>query len=332
MISTRTVISSIKEIPETWIFERYLGLSEKLDGRDIKMKSLFNPVEKTPSMFIYCSKDGSYKFKDFSSGHHGNAMKLVQLIFNIDYPTSVSKVMRDYNEFMMNGNYSINEFKKYSKYQVCDYEARKWTDLDAKYWTRFGIGSSMLEEHNVMALSFYKMRKDDQEIVINGHHIYGYFRSDGLMYKIYQPKVENKKFLKIRDYIQGSDQLKGDKTNLVILSSLKDLMSFKSLKFKTIDCIAPDSENSMIPEAAMWNYMKKYEKVITIFDNDDAGKKAIDKYKMKFGIDGFSLDLEKDVSDSVARYGKEAVKNELVPLLMECIHTCKRCPESSTLE
>ena len=42
--------------------------------------------------------------------------------------------------------------------------------------------------------------------------------------------------------------------------------------------------------------------------------------------------MEKDVSDSIAKYGKEQVKNELVPLLTESIYTCRRCKEISTLE
>jgi hypothetical protein len=317
MISTRTIISSIKEIPETWIFEKYVGISEKLDGRDIKMKSLFNPLEKTPSMFIYYAKDGTYKFKDFSSGHHGNAMKLVQLIFNIDYPQAVAKVMHDYNEFMMNGNYSINEFKKHSKYQVCDYEARQWTTLDEKYWMQYKIGSKTLEKYNVMALSSYSMRKDDNQIVITGNHIYGYFRSDGLLYKIYQPKVESKKFLKIRSYTQGLEQLTYLKPNLVIHSSLKDMMAFEQLHFKTIECIAPDSENTILPDALMWDLIEKYENVICIFDNDEAGKKAIQKYSEKYGVRGFVFDMEKDISDSIAKYGTQIVKNALGDKLVE---------------
>ena len=331
MIRTRTIVSTIKEVPVTWIFENYLHMTEKLTGQDVKMKSVFNPSEKTPSMFIYLAKDNVYKFKDFSTGTQGNAISLVEHIYGIPYSKAVIKILNDYNSTMLKGDYDINEFKKHSKYQVSDYEARCWTDLDAKYWTKFGIGSKLLEEHNVMPLSYYKMSKDDQYIVINGHYLYGYFRADGLMYKIYQPKVENKKFLKIRDYIQGSDQLSSDKPTLVVTSSLKDLMSFKALKFKTIDCIAPDSENSMISESVMWNYIKRYETVITIFDNDEAGKKAIEKYNAKFGIDGFALDLEKDVADSVAKYGKESVKNELIPLLTERIYTCKRCNETSIL-
>jgi hypothetical protein len=175
------------------------------------------------------------------------------------------------------------------------------------------------------------MRKDDDIISIERPYMYGYFNGEGLLYKIYQPKNTSKKFLKIRNYTQGIEQLTFKKPNLVIHSSLKDLMAFEQLNFKTIECIAPDSENTRIPDKLMWELIGKYDTVTTIFDNDEAGMKAVQKYKDLYGIDGFVLDMEKDVADSIAKYGKEPVKTHLVTLLTEKIHTCKRCSETSTL-
>lgn len=331
MLSTRTIISSPREIPETWIFEHYLNLSEKLDGREVKIKSVFNPSERTPSMYIYPRRDGRYRFKDFSSGHQGSGLDLIKLVFGINDITEVNrKLMKDYNDSVLKGTYSIEEFKVHSKFQVSDYEARNWTNLDAKYWMPFGIGSRLLAKYNVMPLSFYKMRRDDNEIVINGNHIYGYFRSDGLIYKLYQPKVKTRKFLKVRSHLQGYDQLTFTKPNLVILSSLKDVMSFESLGFKTIECVAPDSENTAMPDMHIKEFMTRYQTVTTLFDNDQAGVKAMERYKDRYGINGTILELEKDVSDSVVKYGKDNVKNQLVPLLKDCLYTCRRCPENST--
>ena len=52
MISTKSNAVSIGDVPVTWIFEHYLNLTEKLDGQQIKIKSVFK-LEKTPSMYIY---------------------------------------------------------------------------------------------------------------------------------------------------------------------------------------------------------------------------------------------------------------------------------------
>lgn len=330
MLSTRTILCSVKEVPNTWIFEYYLNMLEKLDGKDIKLKSVFNPHDSVPSMFIYYGKDGKYKYKDFSSGKSGSAVDLVMELYNLSYYEASNKIMADYNSYLMQGDYSIDEFKKYSRYKVSDYEARHWTTLDQKYWTKYYISSKMLDDYNVMPLSYYKMSKDTgEEIIIKGHMIYGYFKSDGLLYKIYQPGVKNKKFLKVRNHIQGIDQLTYTKPNLVIHSSLKDIMSFNRLGFKTIECIAPDSENSIISEATFYELNEKYNTIITIFDNDEAGKKAIAKYKERYGLNGFALNLEKDISDSIKQYGLQQVRNELEPLLIENIYTNRRCPQET---
>ena len=120
----------------------------------------------------------------------------------------------------------------------------------------FSIGSKMLEHYNVAPLDFYVMTKEDNlgiqsSMRISANYIYGYFKEDGTLYKIYQPKVKDGKFIKARDYIQGSEQLRGDKKFLIITSSLKDLMAFNKLKIADAESIAPDSENSMIPTTFM---------------------------------------------------------------------------------
>jgi len=240
-------------------------------------------------------------------------------------------VIKDFNYTgLSTADYKIDPSMT-SSYHVHDYEARNWNSIDAKYWMSFGIGSKMLEKFNVMPLHSYKLRKENDIINIERPYMYGYFTNEGLLYKIYQPKNKSKKFMKLRNYTQGIEQLTFKKPNLVIHSSLKDLMAFEQLGFKTIECIAPDSENTRIPDKLMWELIGKYDTVITIFDNDEAGKKAVQRYKDMYGIDGFVLDMEKDVADSVAKYGKEPVKSHLVTLLTERINTCKRCSETSTL-
>jgi hypothetical protein len=330
MIKTR-IAFRMEDIPDQWVYEYYLNIQEKLQGQTLKIKSVFNPSEKTPSMFLYMCNNGKYKFKDFSTGNSGSPYDLVSKLYGISFNDAVKKIMKDFND----ANTSVADYPvittKIPSFQVFDYEARNWNSLDAKYWTQFGISSKTLERFNVMPLACYKLRKDDDMINVDRPYMYGYFNGEGLLYKIYQPKNLSKKFLKVRNCIQGLEQLTFKKPNLVIHSSLKDLMSFEELKFKTIECIAPDSENTRIPDKVMWELIGKYETVTALFDNDEAGLKAVEKYKSMYGINGFVLDMDKDVADSVAKYGKESVKSHLVTLLTESIYTCRRCSESSTL-
>ena len=52
MISTKNLIARLEDVPKEWVFEFYLKLSEKLTGQSVKIKSIFNSREKTPSMHI----------------------------------------------------------------------------------------------------------------------------------------------------------------------------------------------------------------------------------------------------------------------------------------
>jgi len=322
MISTKNLICDLTDVPREWVFEHYLNLTEKLTGQDIKMKSIFNTREKTPSMCIYLDRNGIYKYKDFSSGNGGDAISLVQTLFNLPSRGSASyKIVEDYNQYVLNNGYNpIKSYKQHSKFKVTDYEMRHWNTLDQKYWMGFHIGSRLLSRYNVVPLEYYIMQKTDENdsvssMTIRGNYIYGYFREDGTLYKIYQPKVKESKFIKVRDYIQGTEQLVFDKPYLIITSSLKDLMAYQKLKISNSEAIAPDSENTMIPENIMSSISSKYQGVCVLFDNDEAGIRAAEKYKLRYGFDYVVLELEKDLSDAIKVHGIDKVRESLLPLL-----------------
>jgi 5S rRNA maturation endonuclease (ribonuclease M5) len=316
MFNTKNLVHNIKDVPATWIFEYYCKLNEKLIGQDVKIKSLFNPKERTPSMCIYVAKEGYYIFKDFSTGKGGLGVTLVQQLYGLSYHDACLKVVENYNDYVLhnNGGYDIKEFKQATKYRVTTFTVRKWTTQDQYFWTQFNIGSKLLEAHFVKPLESYCMTKDDNELCIKGLYIYGYFKADGTLYKIYQPKTLDKKFIKVTNYIQGMHQCTGEKY-LIITSSLKDIMSIKSLKLN-IDVIAPDSENTILKADIMEELNEKYKKIIVLFDNDEAGIKAMQTYKEKYPyVEMAVLPMSKDVSDSIKDFGPKEVRNRLVPIL-----------------
>lgn len=317
MFNTKNLVHDIKDVPIPWVFEHFCELKEKLNGQDVKVKSLFNPKEKTPSMCVYFdSTRQSYRFKDFSTGIGGDHITLIKEMTQLNYHKSCTLIVEKYNDFVLhnNGGYDLKEFKQASKYKVEFVVFRSWTSQDQYYWTQFNIGSKLLDQYQVRPLEYYKMTKDDRELYIRGNYIYGYFKKDGTLYKIYQPKTQDKKFLKIKDYIQGSEQLQSH-PYLLITSSLKDIMALKSLKL-SIDIIAPDSENSIIRKETMDDYLKVYSKVIVLFDNDEPGIKAMEKYKELYPtVELLVLPMSKDPSDSVRDFGAKDVRSRLVPLI-----------------
>ena len=325
MISTTTIISDLNDVPREWVFEHYLKLTERLSGQSLKIKSAFNTSDKVPSMCIYTDSRGHYKFKDFSSGYGGDGLNLVMHLYNLDGRGKASfKIMDDYNIYISNNTYVPIAYKPHSKYVVSDYEMRHWNTLDQAYWKNFKLSSGILEKHNVFPLAFYSMIKEDDghildSISIKANFIYGFFREDGTLYKIYTPKNKENKFIKVKDYIQGSDQLEFKSKYLIITSSLKDLMCFKRLGINGIEAISPDSENSVIPENFMRPLLDKYQKIIVLFDNDEPGLKSAQKYKSKYGFEYVNLDMSKDLSDSVRDHGVEAVRDKLFPLIKQAL-------------
>ena len=131
--------------------------------------------------------------------------------------------------------------------------------------------------------------------------------------------MKDSKFIKVRDYIQGTEQLVFDKPYLIIASSLKDLMAYQKLKISNSEVIAPDSENTMIPENIMNNISSKYHKVCVLFDNDEAGIKAAEKYKSRYGFEYVVLEMEKDLSDAIKVHGIDKVRDNLLPLLKQAL-------------
>lgn len=321
MISTKHLVINLETVPKEWIFENYCNLSQKLCGQNVKLKSLFNPSERTPSMYVfYCNTKNTYKYKDFSTDKSGDAIDLVQSIFSLSNRyEAVKKIVSDYNDFILhNKDYSIADFKKHTRYEVSLFETRDWNNLDAKYWGEYSIGSQLLKHYHVKPLKLYEMSKEEdgetKTLSIKGHFIYGYFKRDGSLYKIYQPKIQTKKFLKVKNYIQGSEQLSKSDT-LFIASSLKDGMCLKNM-FKKYDFIAPDSENTLIKKEQLDTIVSKYSRVYVIFDNDDAGRNATQKYITKY--DNFIpiyLDMEKDVADAVKVHGYNNVYNRIKQLV-----------------
>ena len=322
MFNTKDLVHDINSVPVTWIFEHFCKLKEKLVGQDVKIKSVFNPKERTPSMCIYTDTYNNYKYKDFSTGKGGSAVDLVKDLSQLSYHKACQLIVENYNDYVLhnNGGYDIEKFQRASKYKVTNHSLRNWSTQDQYFWTQFNIGSKLLTEHCVAPLSYYTMTRDEDELCIKGLYLYGYFKADGTLYKIYQPKTLDKKFIKVTNYLQGIHQCTGEKY-LVITSSLKDVMSIKSLKLKHIDVIAPDSENTIIKSEVMEDLQKKYKKIIVLFDYDEAGIKAMQSYKERYPfIEMALLPMSKDISDSIKDYGAKEVRNRLVPILDKKLH------------
>ena len=330
MIRTVNIISRLNEVPTEWPFEFYLNLPEKLTGQDIKIRSIFGTKDKNPSLSIYYRMTtAQYKFKDFSTDIGGSCVDLVQHLFVLENKgQAIVKIISDYNQYCLsNDKLPIKEFKAQNKYKVVDFTLRTWTNYDQKYWMNYKINSKLLDEYNVVPIKTYTLNNGDNKLQIKGLYLYGYFTKKDVLYKIYQPTTEKCKFIKVSKYIHGHDQLSFEKPYLVICSSLKDIMAFMKLGFNNAEAIAPESENTLIPEIVIEKYKIRYTKICTLFDNDLAGIRSMAKYKDKYDIEPVHLKLEKDLSDSIEQHGIRNVRIQLYPLLTKSLTgTIKNIP------
>lgn len=318
MISTANLTDRIQNIPSAWIFQHYCTLPEALSGQELKITSVFKPTERTPSMVLYCDNNTRYKFNDFSTGKKGDGIDLVKFLFGLDNRQSTSRIIADYNNFVLNnGEFKMGALKPTAKYKVTAHETRLWNTDDAKYWTSFNIGSRMLELYQVKPLKSYTMIKGDEDgpksFTVERPYVYGYFKKDGTLYKIYQPLNQERKFLKVQSgYIQGSEQHGKNNKILLLTSSMKDTMCIRSLGIKKTDFDSPDSETVGLDPIYVESIKAQYPQILVLFDSDSAGIDAMRKYKAEYGFDFVFFNLAKDPSDAIRKLGPKPVRDHLV--------------------
>lgn len=296
-----------------WALKYYCGVSENLTGQTVIIKSVFKK-ERTPSMKLFVTDAGEYRFNDFATGQTGGSVKLVAAMFNLSFKAARAKMMRDYH--LHGGSVVVSEpVIKESNYIVNKIFPRGgWTKADADYWKEYGISSKTLSFFNVKSLSKVDILYKGAGHSKSHKMFYGYFKNSGGVHKLYSPRTD-RRFLAIDGvYIQGIEQLKYDKPTLIICSSLKDMMSIHEMNLN-VELVSPNSENALIPIDILKAWHIKYDTIATLFDNDVTGIKSMEKYEEKYGIPGIYLTLEKDVSDSVKKYGRKRVKNMLQPLI-----------------
>lgn len=322
MFKSTDYVQNINEIPSAWIFSNYLKI--KLTGQSVKIKSIFNENDSKPSLIIYYRKDkGKYVFKDFSSGISGSAVDFMMKYWNMPFSKTKDKIMEDYKNSDFKEDFDSE--LTYQGWKVTEFKVREWNNNDLEYWNSYKISKSLLLAYNIKPLSFYKMSLfNDKEIIdefiVKKPRVYGYFYgiAEGNLAKIYQPEDLDKKFIKVTNYIQGSDQNKNNKF-LIIASSLKDILALVTIGIRA-DFIAPDSENTLLSESVIKRLKRSYKDIITIFDNDLPGIKAMQRYKELYNIPFCYLPFEKDPAEILKNNSISECQIKIVPKINKILN------------
>jgi DNA primase len=89
-------------------------------------------------------------------------------------------------------------------------------------------------------------------------------------------------------------------------------MTFTLLQFGNATQLAPDSENTTIPEKTMTKLKSKFKDVIVVFDNDNAGITSSKKYEETFNVKSVNVSLDKDLADCVKNHGVAKTRHALI--------------------
>ena len=195
---------------------------------------------------------------------------------------------------------------------IIEIKPRPWTKLDAAFWKgKYGIPSRLLNYHNIKSISHYRInnaRKDNALYALSPYMIgysFDYYWSDEVFRrKLYFPQVKGLgKFISNVDdtIVQGWTLLPKYGKTLFITKSYKDILIFNLLGYWAI---APNSENTYIPELVMDKLKARFENIYCWFDNDEAGIRGALQFAGKFSLltNHNPLGEPKDPSDYVEKY------------------------------
>lgn len=298
----------LSKVSEYDIYASYLG--------KFKVGMIYNsPFRKdnNPSFGIFFSKRANkLLFKDHGTGECGNVIKFVQLFTGItDYQGILDDIVKRMNitndtQFVSSKHYiSTTE-------TVIGVVRQDFTQTDINYWSQFHISLNTLKHFDVSSIKYYLCNGVVKGIYKDENPMYAYKVYNN--FKIYRPLGD--KYTKWRNNlketdIQGYKQLPKTGDICIITKSLKDVMCLYEMG---IPAVSPSSESTFIPDKALQDILKRFKRVLILFDRDIAGIKNSRKISLKTGLNGFFINKKynaKDISDAVKCNGFEEIQNWL---------------------
>lgn len=312
------------EVSDYEIYRYYIG--------DFIIGKIFNsPLRKDehPSFGIFPSKNnpGMLFFKDHN-GSSGDAIKFIQLLFNISRKEAIERIIIDFKleDLFFIDNTNLKQIKIVS-YRVPKEErktysfskldlkitSRKWEDYDIKFWKSYGISLTTLELFNVVPIKYYFMYN---KVYKADKYAYAYmeYKDNILNYKVYQPfrKQNDHKFINgfLDGTFSGWDLLPNTGDLLILTKSSKDTMF---LYEKGYNVTSPQGEGYTYKPQVVDILKSRFKRSITFFDHDEAGIKAAQRNRELYGFEFITTcdSNSKDITDFYRNNGLLSTMNLL---------------------
>jgi hypothetical protein len=304
---TREYLFSL--VSEYAVFKHYIASFKNI-------KSTFRSElrkDKYPSCKILKTNLDGLIYIDFSTGEKYSCTSYVAEKYGISYKKALRVIANDFN-ISTGIKEDLVERKKVAdtNIQEASYapsEIRITSIQFSKngliYWQQYGIDEKLLNLYQVKQLSHFRI--NGRQVKLNKEIAFAYC-FDKYRYKILRPsQPKGKKWRNncTPNVIQGFKQLPDTGKLLIITKALKDVMVLRALGY---NAVAPQSENTYIPDKAMAWLKQRWDKILIYFDNDEPGINAAKKFSKLHNIPYIYNPLEveeKDISDYYKEYGKE---------------------------
>lgn len=299
-------------------------------GQDFQLGKKYNsPFRKDndPSFgFFLSTKSGMLLCQDLGSGEVYNMVTFVGKLYNISYAQAAIKIATDFdileNAKKANLNPIVNKhLSKFSEdFVKQEYKftvvLKEFSEKELNWWKTFNITRDILREFNVGSAKSIFINKIER-IFKGMKFVYKFPKVERV--KIYCPEEsrENKWRGNVNsvDDVYGYFKLPNKGELLIITKSLKDVMCLYSLGYTAVSF---QSETYNPSREIIDELKSRFKKVVTLYDNDEAGKKKSSYFKDTFDIDIKLIPNEyetKDISDTVARHGVD-ISSKLLKILL----------------
>lgn len=289
-------------------------------------KSFRSPLreDKSPSVALFVAKTGAVLMKDFA-GETINIWKFLQLKYGLTFYEALLTVNNDFNlkltadkrapkptmEFF--GLPQRLEVEKAAP-KIITIKARPWNKNDVEYWAKYNLSLDFLNSRNVKPVQNYWINEQLIYWHTDYNPVYSYEFGRGLR-KLYAPMAKKFKFLTNAgdNILQGFQFLPETADKLIITKSYKDVLVLESLGYYSF---APQSESMNIPDRYITNIKSRFNTIYLLYDNDSTGLKFSEKICSKHDFSPiFVPKPEKDISDFIAKYGKDCTLQLLKDVL-----------------
>lgn len=320
-----SIVADISEVPESWIYKFFYEeltkgsiIQQPFDGRIIKVKSIRNR-DTNPSLCFF-HKNGKYFWRDFSEGQGGNAVSFVSSHFNKTPMVAVEMILRKYEEFLIQEDHNLGAYS--DKYVTTEIKKPQFSLTESMmnqqnldFWQYFKMNINVLNKFKIRYIPEYKIKKGDDIHTFNGQN-YGFFNSSGC-YQLYQPFNAKCKYLLIDpNYLIGSEQLEFKYNVCIIGSGLKDIGAASVLNLRC-EYVAPPSENTLLSKDKIDWLKSKYNFILTMFDNDEAGIKGMRLYEKIYNIPYVHIKLKKDLAENNTHFPENMLRHHYTMLINE---------------